>query len=256
MKTDYIKNIFGVDKLITIIVPSRGRKELIQDFLQSIEDNTKVKNRVQIITVTDNDNIEDTTNILNYYNNNNLTFDLYTVVRPRSKYINEDYYNLAYGLTNSYFVWALGNDCKIITKNWDQIFYERTKSLFTNILTNKKYYYIHTYDDLHETAAESNCFPILSCNYCDKLGEMLPGFYKNWTADSYLWESVVKKNLDKFEVIDLIDSIAIEHTCVHNKKYDVDDVHTELKKNNESSYYHPKFVRRNKFNPSTFYSRL
>ena len=97
-----IKKHFSVDKLISIIVPSRGRKELIEDFLQSIEDNTKNKKRVQVITVTDVDSIEDTTNILNYYNENNLTFDLYNVVRPQSIYINEDYYNFAYQLTNSY----------------------------------------------------------------------------------------------------------------------------------------------------------
>jgi hypothetical protein len=237
-----IKKHFSVDKLISIIVPSRGRKELIEDFLQSIEDNTKNKKRVQVITVTDVDSIEDTTNILNYYNENNLTFDLYNVVRPQSIYINEDYYNFAYQLTNSYFVWGLGNDCKIITKDWDEIFYNKTKPFFQNILENKKYYYIHIYDDIHKTANEANCFPILSSNYCDKVREMLPCFFKNWTADTYLWENVVSKNLDKFEVVDLIDNIAIEHICIHNNKYKTDSVHKELKANNHKNIYHPKYA--------------
>ena len=252
MKREYIKNNFGVDKLISIIVPSRGRKELIESFLQSIEDNTKVKNRVQIITVTDTDNIEDTTNILNYYNNNKLTFDLFNIVRPRSTYINEDYYNFAYPLTNSYFVWALGNDCKIITKDWDEIFYKHTNPFFSNIIQNKKYYYIHPYDDIHQTASEANCFPILSSNYCDTVGEMLPCFFKNWTADTYLWDSIVQKNLDKFEIIDLIDSIAIEHICIHNSKYEKDNVHIELKENNKENIYHPKYI--NKLNISSYYN--
>ena len=84
-QNELIKKHFNVDKLISIIVPSRGRKELIESFLQSVEDNTKNKKRVQVITVTDVDSIEDTTNILNYYNENNLTFELCNVVRPRSK---------------------------------------------------------------------------------------------------------------------------------------------------------------------------
>lgn len=240
-QNELIKKHFNVDKLISIIVPSRGRKELIESFLQSVEDNTKNKKRVQVITVTDVDSIEDTTNILNYYNENNLTFELCNVVRPRSTCINDDYYNFAYQLTNSYFVWALGNDCKILTKDWDELFYNKTKPFFRNILKNKKYYYIHVYDDIHKTAKEANCFPILSSNYCDKVREMLPCFFKNWTADTYLWE-VVRANLDKFEVVDLIDTIAIEHICTHNDKYKVDDVALELRANNSKNIYNPKYA--------------
>ena len=248
MNRGYIQNHFkkfGVDKFISIMVPSRGRKELIEGFLQSIEDNTKIKKRIQVITVTDVNSVEDTTNILNYYNENNLTFDLYNIVRPQSKYITDDYYNFAYQLTNSYFVWGLGNDCKIITKDWDEILYNKTKPFFQNILENKKYYYIHTYDDIHETANEANCFPILSSNYCDKVGENVPCMFKNWSADTFLWENVVQRNLDKFEVIDLIDSIAIEHICIHNNKFGNDDVHAQLKANNSESVYHPKYANLN-----------
>ena len=105
----------------------------------------------------------------------------------------------------------------MITENWDLSLVELLKSpdVLSNIENNLKYYYIQISDNTHlskdgEISWDSSCcFPILSRNYVDDFGEIVPIDLPTWGGDVVLWNIVNK--LEKFEIKNLTKKIEINH---------------------------------------------
>lgn len=230
------------EKLITIIFPSRGRYDLVKKLLLSIEEKTYNKDWIEVISICDHDDKQ--TLDLFHEISSQITYDFKFVSRKQKEELDlpNDYYDLGLKLaSDSYFTWILGNDCAIANENWDGYFYsaimEALPDMFSNIETNKKYYYFRINDDTHfnENGESINphgdlscCFPILSSNYCKDLDEFYPREIPTWGGDTILYELILNSN--KFYIISTIDIIKIIHYSVHNKRIEQDDISKRVEK--------------------------
>lgn len=234
------------NKLFSIIFPSRSRLDLVEKLLISIEEKTKNKSLIEVISIVDQDDI----NTINLYHSmlNKISYDFYYICRKQKENLDlpNDYYDLGLKLrNNSYFTWIIGNDCDIITDNWEDLFYQAIKQVERDVLDdidkNLLYYYIRMSDDTHwsnnsqrlNSIDASCCFPIMSSNYCDDLKEICPREIPSWGADTCFYQMI--KQAKNVAVLDFTEILAINHNSVHNNKYKKDEIHERMAYTNEKS---------------------
>ena len=215
------------NKLISIIFPSRVRLDLVDKLLFSLQQKTNNHELIEVIAICDHDDKP----TLDFFHEISfkLKYDFKFISRKQNEHLHLpiDYYSLGLRLSSpsSYFTWILGNDCEMITENWDLSLVELLKSpdVLSNIENNLKYYYIQISDNTHlskdgEISWDSSCcFPILSRNYVDDFGEIVPIDLPTWGGDVVLWNIVNK--LEKFEIKNLTKKIEINHHTYHRQTY-------------------------------------
>jgi hypothetical protein len=230
------------EKLITIIFPSRGRYELVKKLLLSIEEKTYNKDWIEVISICDYDDKE--TLDLFHEISSQITYDFKFVSRKQNEELDlpNDYYSLGLKLaSNSYFTWILGNDCELSLPNWDKNFYDSLSHFFPGweelIENNQKYFYIKINDDTHWDEKgqllnihgdQSCCFPLLSSNYCNTLGEFYPIEISTWGGDTCLYLLIKASNISL--VLDAVDIIGIKHYSIHNQKVTQDEISKRVEK--------------------------
>ena len=219
------------ERFITIIVPCRARHQRTVDLLESIEKTTYDKKNVAVITITDWDVPEDFLNIQK--SQQGFSYDLINIARSQHINLHKNYINLAALMTESYYIWVMGNDNKVITQNWDLKLINALSSTAPNIINDTKEYYIYIDDDTHKYANDKTnngrgcCFPILSNNYCIKTRGPYPNWIEGWGADQELYKHFIEKRKEspeRFSIIDLSDSVKLEHICAHNEKTERDGI--------------------------------
>jgi len=224
-------------KLISIIVPCRERHERTINLLKSIEEMTLVKDRIEVITITDSDRKDDYNNIIDFHNQGNISYDLYNITRKRDVNINKNYYNFGNLLSNAYFCWMLGNDTKIISPNWDEAIYQEMKDHLSYIDNDEAYFYLFINDDINKKMKnfikESCCFPIVSQNFCKKIRGPFPDYMLNWGADGVLGKWV--KCVTGFVRINLIDKVGVLHYSAHTQRTEQDELNRQLQEQTENS---------------------
>ena len=232
-------------KLITIIVPCRARHLQTIELLESIERTTYDKKNIDVIMMTDWDMPEDLINIQKI--KKNLSYNILTIVRDQSLNLHQDYINLAALMTESYYVWAMGNDNIIATQDWDHKLMNVVDSNTKTIIDDTKEYYIYVDDDTHtserdkEDGGRGCCFPILSNNFCVKVRGPFPNWIEGWGADQELYKYFIdqrQESPERFEIIDVSDTIKLEHICSHNNKAEIDEIGELMKER------HHKMVKR------------
>ena len=224
------------NKLFTIIFPSRGRIELTKQLLISLEKTTSNKKWIEVISICD----QDDTDTLNLFQECSklVTYDFKFICRKQKDVLDlpNDYYDLGLRMaTDSYFTWIIGNDCEIVSQNWDIEFYDALNStypsIFNQIDSNELYFYFRINDDTHwnDTGKlvdwkndDSCCFPIISSNYCKDLGEFYPIEIPTWGGDTCLYHLFTKSNVTK--ILDATELIEIMHHSMHNKRVAQDDI--------------------------------
>lgn len=221
------------EKLITIIFPSRGRYDLVKRLLLSIEEKTYNKDWIEVISICDHDDKE--TLDLFHELSSQITYDFKFVSRKQKEELDlpNDYYDLGLKLaSDSYFTWILGNDCEILTENWDAYI---NNQFAEDEFGLDNYYYISISDNTHLTKNgpiswhPCCCFPLLSRNYIDDFKEFYPKELPTWGGDVVLWN--IAKYIPKFKMIDLTNKIEIEHYTAHTKKYKKDENFKRMEKN-------------------------
>ena len=219
------------ERFITIIVPCRARHQRTVDLLESIEKTTYDKKNVAVITITDWDVPEDFLNIQK--SQQGFSYDLINIARSQHTNLHKNYINLAALMTESYYIWVMGNDNKVITQNWDLKLINALSSTAQHIIDDTKEYYIYVDDDTHSYANDKTndgrgcCFPILSNNFCVKTRGPYPNWMEGWGADQELYKHFIEKGKEspeRFSIIDLSDSVKLEHICAHNYKVEQDGV--------------------------------
>lgn len=191
---------------------SRGRINLLDDFLTSFYWRTKYISRVKLFIRIDNDDIES----LNYFKKLNKQifkpiFNL--IIDDRNYNINS---NLNFIALNNYadFYWGLNNDTEIMSNHWDLILDDYIEEY--NI--KKKIAYLYTDDDYD--SFEPCCFPILSYETVHVMNCLLPSEIQANGADSALY-AIFSKFPDRIFKCPLL---AVDHKCNHNKKLEQDEI--------------------------------
>ena len=248
------KIVLNKPKLISIIVPTRGRYDLLKKLLLSLENKTNNHNNIEVILIADSDD-QKTSEVLSLINT--LSYECYIVFRQKPKHFSLPvyYYNLGLSISeDSYFKWILGNDCEIITNNWDQkltdFLKDNDNEVINNISDNSKYYYFAISDNTHldkegkalessEAAQDTPCcaFPIISCNYIVDYNEFYSSQMHSWGADFKLFDDFNQlKTINKAEIINFCNNIEIDHICSHNGKMEKDQNYFNVQETRNNSH--------------------
>lgn len=218
------------DKLVSIVVPMRQRLDTTRNLIQSLEKNTINKKDIELICLTDSDDIE----LNNFLDSYKYSFTVKKITQSQKTpfSLSQYYQDGLQQASNPKFMWALGNDCEINSYGWDA-------ALGGLSLKGGTFYYIRIDDGVHvrEDYARNVecgcCFPILTFNYFLTTGEFYPLETRTWGADHFLWNSLRLVNSlcnGCMEVKDLIDNIKVNHHSPHSR----DD---EYKRPKDESYF-------------------
>ena len=107
--------------LISLLVPSRERPELIKRFMESLWTMTLHKKDVEILFILDDDDTATHANITSICASYQSQYhNIRILTRPRSEFLNEDYYNFAARQAVGDLIWVLADDLEIVAPRWDE----------------------------------------------------------------------------------------------------------------------------------------
>lgn len=222
-------------KDFSLIAACRGRHNLLDNFIKSVFSTPKKKHSIELLIVADKDD-EKTHEIArkNRLNNNDITL---IIKQERTKYLNRDYINHAVNLSLGNYLWALGNDLEIMTKNWDEILRNKIETFLVDKPDRISYIYID--DDIHKEGDYGGCcFPIVTREAVKTLGFLMPPELATWSADHYLW--LLFKDFAPNRIMNCFD-VKLNHYCYHNKRLERDDISRQVEANAINEMTHEKY---------------
>ena len=232
------KNKWCWDYKISIVIPTRGRIDLLEKCLVSILDKSFKSERLfEIILVIDYDD-DETLNFVRGFSDNfrfncpktKMSLNSLSVI---SEYMQRDYNNVGANVAKGDLVFILNDDCLITTDNWD-------KKLVDYYIENKPdddIMLISCSDNTHNgnTIDESSgrvrtndtygsCFPIFTKKFCDIFHGVMPPEIRMWGGDITM--NNFFKALDrKFSFPDL----NVNHISYHSDTRDKDEINGHVK---------------------------
>ena len=209
----------------SILVPTRERIEPLKRLLKSIYDTTNHKEQIEVLVACDDDDIptiEALEALVSQYRSLNLSY----FIRPRSEFINHDYYNWLAEKAKGKFIWISADDLIFLQKNWDDIIWRRVNAFLldkpdrlvcANIFDN-------TPGPGNPPANKDQfpCFPLFSKEVLQQLGFLLAPQLPTWGADRYAYLLFTKA--DRFLVIN--DVVYLDHVSYHTKAMEADAITT------------------------------
>jgi glycosyltransferase involved in cell wall biosynthesis len=205
---------------ISLLVPSRNRVGSLKDMIRSVANTISNVNNVEILIAIDTDDkksqenresIEKTVKDLN----------VKTWSRAHSDYLNGDYYNwLAEKATGDY-LWAIGDDVRFLSKDWDKILNIKVEAFLSN--KHDRIAYITMEDG---TEASHCCFPLITKEAFKVLHMFLHPQLMSWGADRTIHEIYGHPSI--MREINIPD-IKLNHLSYHDKKAPFDETAKSIK---------------------------
>ena len=193
---------------ISLLVPSRGRAELLRRFLESVLARSERPDLVEVVIYADED--DPSSHGLKVEG-----LEVHTLIGPRATM---GQYNTACFEKSRGDIVALGNDDVVIqTRGWDRVLREMHAAMQDGI-------YMAYPNDLFKGRGLS-AFPILSRRVCEMLGEAFPRAYRGAFIDYHLLD--IFKRLERRGHARLIylEEVVFEHMHYRTGKGDFDDVY-------------------------------
>lgn len=106
-------------KLISVILPSRGRLQFLKTTLDSVITKCKNVENIEILVKVDDDDLT-TIEGLKSYENKHLINVIVSGRQNGYESLNE-FYNELYGKSSGEFIFCVNDDMTIITENWDEL---------------------------------------------------------------------------------------------------------------------------------------
>jgi glycosyltransferase involved in cell wall biosynthesis len=100
----------------SLILPSRGRPQLLRGLLESIKETTARLERLEVLVAVDDDDEE----TLAVARGVEYPWVYFRVCR-RSSNFSRDYYSWLATLSQGRFIMALNDDCSLLTTDWDDV---------------------------------------------------------------------------------------------------------------------------------------
>jgi glycosyltransferase involved in cell wall biosynthesis len=208
----------------SIIIPTRNRHTLLVRCLDSILKQTNNISCVEILLMSDSDDIK-THKLVEEYIWYNPTLNIVLDKQDRNIYNNENYINKAARKSRGRYLWTIGNDCEIISKDWD-IHMERK---IEGYLQDKpdRICYVMIDDDFPHPQPRPCCFPIITKETFLCLGVFMPKEIPSYGADHWLWQCF-RKIPRITRILDISDAIKVLHYCQHNGRTKQDELYNEM----------------------------
>lgn len=230
------KNKWCWDYKISIVIPTRGRIDLLEKCLVSILDKSFKSERLfEIILVIDYDDDETLKFVRGF--SDNFKFNcpktkmrlnsLSVILTERSEFMQRDYNNVGANAAKGDLIFILNDDCIMTTTNWD-------KKLVDYYIENKPDDDVmliacsdNTHDgksvclkgDIRSNDTHGSCFPIFTKTFCNIFNGVFPPEYKMWNADINT-NSFFKEFDRKYS----FQEMHIDHISYHTKTRERDSI--------------------------------
>jgi hypothetical protein len=197
---------------ISLLVPSRGRPKNIEQLRENILNTTSDIYDIELLLKLDSDNLYELDSRYDYF--------IKSHVDKRSSYLNRDYYNFLAKEGRGRYLWGLGDDCRIETKNWNILLYQKIEEYLKDKPDRIAYISVNEVD----SQAKHPCFPLITKEAFQVLGEYHCSELLSWGSDRILWEiySGIGRTLH-------IPEISIKHLSYHDGSAPFDETARSMK---------------------------
>lgn len=194
--------------MINLLVPSRGRPSNIIKLIENINEKVSSIKNVNILIAVDSDDIP-SCNIAKKDGFINVKF----YIREKSDYLNRDYYNWLAEQATADYLWAIGDDVRFYSSNWDILLKEKIEKYLSNKPDRIAYFSVCE----QGSQAKHPCFPIITKEAFMALKMYFHPTLMSWGADRCLYEVYQPVNR-----VCHIPEICIEHMTYHDGKAEFD----------------------------------
>lgn len=220
-------------RIISLLLPSRGRPHFMKRVWETAYDNAKNKDNLEIIYRLDDDDDES----IKTYNNLKELYPghVKAFIGPRGDGILSQFWNEVFSLANGEIFNHCGDDLRFRTKNWDETVINEFNKYSDRIVL------VYGDDGIRKDDLATHGF--LHRNWTDVLGYFLPPYFSSDNND--LWLTNIAQNVGRLNKIDIF----TEHMHPSAKKHSWDKTHKERiergKRDNVRQLYIDKQNERN-----------
>lgn len=198
---------------ISVLVPSRNREQQFNKLIKNIYETVSDLNNIELLVKLDNDSL---------YTLNSKDVFLKSFVSERSESLNRDYYNFLAKEARGQFLFGIGDDVKFLTKNWDKVLIEKIEAFLINKSDRIAYVSVNE----KGSKATHPCFPLITREAFELLGEYHCSKLLSWGSDRILWEIYSHPSINRTLHIS---DINIEHLSYHDGKAPYDETARSMK---------------------------
>tara|TARA_A100001015_G_scaffold276787_1_gene335352 strand:+ start:2866 stop:3768 length:903 start_codon:yes stop_codon:yes gene_type:complete len=197
----------------SFITPSRGRIKLFQKLIDSIEINTKWLNRIEIVVLIDNDDLE----LEKYSSLQNNKIKINKIYSNKRMRMGEMINACCSRATGEYVIFC-NDDVEVITKNWDILLDEKIEKIKSNC------FLFYANDGTNNPRHHS--WPIFSKIIFGANPDIVPWYYYGHYLDTHIFDifSKVEKILNK-KLIHFLNDITFYHKHPLLGNYETDDTY-------------------------------
>lgn len=197
---------------ISLLVPSRGREKNITKLIDNVCGTVSNLDNIEILLKLDEDNLYKLDSRYNWF--------VKSFISKQSPYLNRDYYNFLANEAKGDYLFSIGDDVKFLTKDWDLLLLEKIETYLFYLPDRIAYISVNEVD----SQAKHPCFPLITKEAFQVLGEYHCPQLLSWGSDRILWEiySGVGRILH-------IPEISIKHLSYHDGSAPFDETAKSMK---------------------------
>jgi ABC-type polysaccharide/polyol phosphate transport system ATPase subunit len=198
----------GMNALVSLLLPTRGRPELLRRFLESVLARSERPERVEVVVYADED--DPTSHGFQVEG-----LDVRTIVGPRASM--GDYNTACFQGSRGDIVVLTNDDVVIQTRGWDRKLREMHAAMQDRV-------YLAYPNDLFKGRGLS-AFPILSRVACQLLGEPFPRAYRGAFIDYHLLDIFKRLEQHGHPRLIYLEDVVFEHMHYRTGKGDFDEIY-------------------------------
>ncbi len=206
---------------ISMLVPTRDRPLNIERLIKSIIDTAHDLNNLELLFACDDD---DATSMycINQLTNKYSELSITYFYRPRSEWLNRDYFNWLVDKAQGDYMFNMGDDLVFKVKDWDKIILDGIDNFFKD--KKDKIVYVCVGSDTPNPPGidyKFTGFPIISKEAINILGFFLIPDIPGWCSDYAIVELYNNKSVNR--VLDL-DCQFVSHISSHTQAIQGDNI--------------------------------
>lgn len=197
--------------IFSLLVPTRARRDLRLNLLLSLRRTTKNPKNIEIIFAIDDDDSISKDHI-NGLIPDFTEFKIHHHARPRSEFINGDYYDWLVQFATGKYLWAVGDDVEFLINDWDEIIAKKIE----NCLFGKpdRILCLGVKDNTPKpkvTLPKFPCFPLVTREAYNFFGFVVHPQVPTWGADYLIY--LLYNSANRYA--DISDKTYLRHVSWH-----------------------------------------
>jgi hypothetical protein len=206
---------------INLLVPTRSRPKYLKELFLNLAYTIPSfrSNHIELFLKIDEDDIE-TKKAISILERNEYPFNWHYISNQKSDFLNRDYYNNLSSIVAEGLLWGIADDVRFFTDDW----YKSLTNKVEEYLKDKPDRIAYISVNEEGSTAKHPCFPLITKEAFQVLGEYHCSELLSWGSDRILWEiySGIGRTLH-------IPEISIKHLSYHDGSAPFDETAKSMK---------------------------